>query len=321
MGGNVTAAPGTPHVDVSIIVPVMNEEDTLRDLYQAILGALESSGRSFEIVFVDDGSSDGSYAAISDLHRQDARVKAVRLRRNYGKSTALAAGLARISGDAVVTIDADLQDDPSEIPALLARLEGGLDLVTGWRKDRHDPAAKTLPSWIFNRATSRLTGIRVHDFNCGLKAMTRAVADDLELYGELHRFIPVLAAWRGFRVGEEVVRHQPRRHGASKYGFERMTSFLDLITVMFLTRFRKKPSHVFGAMGTLCFCAGLAVNLYLTFLKISGGYIAPRYPLLGLGILLLVVGVQLVCFGLLGEMITQTHQKDRRDYSVRETLG
>jgi glycosyltransferase involved in cell wall biosynthesis len=312
------SAPAAP--DVSVVVPVRDEEATLRPLFDAVRDALEGAGRSFELVFVDDGSTDGSYAVMGELHGADPRVKAVRMRANFGKAAALAAGMERAAGGAVVMIDADLQDDPAEIPALLEKLDGGLDLVSGWRRRRHDPLAKTLPSRIFNAVTACLTGVRIHDFNCGLKAMRREVAEEVDLYGEMHRFIPALAAWRGFRVGEMEVQHRPRRHGRSKYGFERMTSVLDLLTVMFLTRFTRKPSHVFGVLGLLSLGAGLAINAGLTVRKIVVGHIAPHYPLLALGVLLMIVGVQGLSFGLIGEMITQAHQRERKGYSIRETL-
>ena len=253
-------------IDISVVVPLYNEEESLAELHEWIVRVMGENGFSYEIVFVDDGSSDGSWEAVCRLKVRDPHVRGIRFRRNYGKSAALYCGFEAARGEVVITMDADLQDSPDEIPELYRMVaEQGYDLVSGWKKKRYDPLGKTLPSKFFN-ATARLaSGIRLHDFNCGLKAYRRKVVKSIEVYGEMHRFIPVLAKQAGFRrIGEKVVRHRARKYGVSKFGWERMIKgYLDLITVMFMTRFGKSPMYFFGGLGTLMFLLGGATAVYL----------------------------------------------------------
>jgi glycosyltransferase involved in cell wall biosynthesis len=294
---------------ISVVVPVHDEELTVAPLYEELAAALTPLGQSWEAVFVDDGSADGSFAALTRLHSGYENVRVVRLRRNFGKAAALAAGFAQARGDVVVTIDADLQDDPGEIPRLLAKLDEGFDLVSGWKTRRRDPALRRLLSKFFNVVTSRISGLRLHDLNCGLKAYRADVLEGLRIYGELHRFLPVLAHYRGFRVAELPVNHRPRVHGRSRYGPERyVRGFLDLLTVTFIGRYRHRPLHLFGGLGLLLGSVGFGVLVYLTVLKATGEAIGHR-PLLLAGVLLVVVGLQLFSLGLLSEMVTSHHEE------------
>jgi glycosyltransferase involved in cell wall biosynthesis len=309
---------------LSVVVPVRNEQpalDRLADELESVLDAYDES----EVVFVDDGSSDDSFATLARLHAERANVRVVRLRRNFGKAAALAAGFEQARGDVVVTLDADLQDDPVEIPRLLAKLDEGFDVVCGWKTQRRDPFMRRISSRIFNAIASRLAGVRLHDMNCGLKAFRQDAARDLVLYGELHRFIPVLAHFEGYRVAELPVRHRPRPHGRSRYGPERyLRAFLDLLTVSFMGRYRYRPLHLFGTLGLVLGAIGFGVLVYLTVLKLGGQAIGHR-PLLTLGVLLVVVGLQFFSLGLVSELITSHHeQRERRgtraDAQVDELL-
>src|SRR5207247_4009689 len=265
------------HVEVSVLLPVLDEVESLGVLYRELTDVLEGLGRPYELIFVDDGSADGSFALIEKLHRSDARVRAVQLRRNFGKAAALAVGFREARGDVIVTLDADLQDDPAEIPRLLAKLEEGFDLVSGWKEARHDPLMRRVLSRVFNRVVGWLSGIRLHDLNCGLKASRAEVLRGVPLYGELHRFLPVFAHQRGFRVAEVPVHHRARVHGRSRYGMERyLRGFLDLLTVSFLGRYRHRPLHLFGGLGLLLGAIGLALLVYLTVLKAEGQAIGGR---------------------------------------------
>ena len=294
---------------ISVIVPVHDEERTVALLYEELQAALEPLAELWEVVFVDDGSTDGSFAALTRLHNAQENVRVIRLRRNFGKAAALAAGFAHAEGDVVVTIDADLQDDPAEIPRLLAKLDEGFDLVSGWKTHRRDPLTRRVPSKIFNWVTGRVSGLRLHDLNCGLKAYRADVVRGLRLYGELHRFIPVLAHYRGHRVAELPVNHRPREHGRSRYGVERyVRGFLDLLTVSFIGRYRYRPLHLFGGLGLLLGAIGFAVLIYLTIVKALGHAIGQR-PLLTLGVLLVVVGLQFFSLGLISEMLTSQHEE------------
>ncbi len=306
-------------VDVSIVIPLLNEAESLPELYQRIVAALEEAGVSFEVLFVDDGSRDGSFETIRRFRENDDRVRAIRFRRNYGKSAALAVGFEAVRGDAVVTMDADLQDDPAEVPGMVDLLGEGYDLVSGWKKDRKDPLSKRLPSKLFNRVTGIVSGLRLHDFNCGLKAYRREVVETIPVYGELHRYLPVLAHWAGFRVTETPVLHHPRKHGSSKFGLGRFThGFFDLLTVYFVSNYTRRPLHLFGSFGLLSLGTGFGIALYLTWLWLSGVGIGTR-PLLQFSVLLMVLGIQLVSMGLIAEMIA--HQARRtEDYAVHERL-
>jgi glycosyltransferase involved in cell wall biosynthesis len=311
---------------ISVVIPVRDEERSIALLYDELRAALEPGGEEWEAVFVDDGSTDGTFAALTRLHAAERNVRVVRLRRNFGKSAALAAGFAQAEGNVVVTIDGDLQDDPQEIPRLLAKLEEGFDLVSGWKARRRDRLSRRVPSRIFNRVTGWVSGLRLHDMNCGLKAYRAEVVKGLRIYGELHRFIPVLAHYRGFRVAELPVNHRPREHGRSRYGIERyLRGFFDLLTVTFIGRYRTRPLHLFGGLGLLLGLAGVAVLGYLTVLKAAGHAIGHR-PLLTLGVLLVVVGMQFFSLGLLGEMITSQHEEragraELADRNVDEVLS
>ena len=295
-------------------------------LYDELESALQPLGRSWEAVFVDDGSTDGSFASLTRLHNAHDNVRVIRLRRNFGKAAALAAGFAQAEGDVVVTIDADLQDDPAEITRLLAKLDEGFDLVSGWKAHRRDPLTRRVLSKIFNWVTGRVSGLRLHDLNCGLKAYRAEVVRGLPLYGELHRFIPVLAHYRGHRIAELPVNHRPREHGRSRYGVERyVRGFLDLLTVSFIGRYRYRPLHLFGGLGLFLGALGFGVLLYLTVLKIDGHAIGQR-PLLFLGVLLMVVGLQFFSLGLISELITSQHEeradaRERTESHVDEVLA
>lgn len=291
--------------DLSVIVPLLNERGSLPELYQRLTEVLKEINREYEIVFVDDGSSDGSAELCRSLVESDVHVTLVELRRNFGKATALQAGFQVAKGAIIITMDADLQDDPVEIPRFLEALEEGVDLVSGWKQNRQDPLTKTLPSKLFNFATSLLTGIKLRDFNCGFKAYRREVVQSLDLYGELHRYIPVLAYANGFRTGEIPVNHHRRSYGKSKYRFERfLRGAFDLITVLFLGSFKRRPLHLFGLIGIVLLGVGFAIDLYLSLLWLTGmAYIGNR-PLLIFGTLLIIVGVQVLIFGLLAEMVT-----------------
>jgi glycosyltransferase involved in cell wall biosynthesis len=311
---------------LSVVVPIRNEERSIALLYDELAAALDPLGEAWEAVFVDDGSTDGSFAALTRLHAAAANVRVVRLRRNFGKAAALVAGFDQAQGETIVTIDGDLQDDPSEIPRLLAKLEEGFDLVSGWKTRRRDPLVRRVLSRLFNAVTSRFSGVRLHDMNCGLKAYRAEVVRGLRIYGELHRFIPVLAHYRGYRIAELPVNHRPREHGRSRYGPERyLRGFLDLLTVSFIGRYRHRPLHLFGGLGLALGAIGLAILVYLTILKLGGHAIGGR-PLLTLGVLLVVVGLQFFSLGLISEMITSHHEerapeRERADRLVDEILS
>ena len=289
---------------ISVVVPVHDEDRSVELLYDELASALDPLERPWEAVFFDDGSTDGSFAALTRLHGRAPNVRVVRLRRNFGKS-----GFRHAEGSVVVTIDADLQDDPAEIPRLLAKLDEGFDLVSGWKAQRRDPWSRRLVSKIFNSVVGRSSGLKLHDMNCGLKAYRAEVVRSLRIYGELHRFLPVLAHDRGFRVAELPVNHRPREHGRSRYGVERyMRGFLDFLTVSFMGRYRHRPLHLFGGLGLVFAAIGSAVLVYLTILKLTGAAIGHR-PLLTLGVLLVVVGFQFFSLGLLSELITSHHEE------------
>jgi glycosyltransferase involved in cell wall biosynthesis len=296
---------------ISVVVPLFNEEPTLATLYAQVHAAL--AGASWEIVYVDDGSTDGSHRELVKLHDQHDNVRVVRLRRNFGKAVALSAGFAASSGDIVVTIDADLQDDPAEIPKLLLKLAEGYDLVSGWKNGRRDSLPRRLLSRVYNATTAVVTGVRLHDMNCGLKAYRAEVLRNVRLYGEMHRFVPVLAHHFGFQTAEVPVNHRPRVSGRSRYGLERYARGLfDLLTVADLGRYRYRPLHFFGGIGLLLGITGTVILAYLTAIKAGGVAIGGR-PLLMLGVLLLVVGVQFFSLGLVGELLTSQHEERTAD--------
>jgi dolichol-phosphate mannosyltransferase len=294
---------------LSIVVPLLNEEATVASLYKEVREALATLEDDWEVVYVDDGSTDGSYRELVRLHAAHENVRVVRLRRNCGKAAALAAGIEVAKGEVIVTMDADLQDDPAEIPRLLEKLDDGYDIVSGWKCDRQDPFVRRFVSRIYNGATRLATGVALHDMNCGLKAYRAEVFENVRLYGERHRFVPVLAHHLGFSVTELPVNHRPRLNGKSRFGIERyLRSPFDLLTIVFMGRYRYRPLHLFGGVGLGSSLAGFAILLYLTVVKISGAGIGQR-PLLFLGILLVVVGVQFLSLGLIGEMLTSHHEE------------
>lgn len=305
---------------ISIVIPLFNEADSLDQLYNELTTSLARVNCEYEIIFVNDGSTDSSAEVLSRICDTDVRAKALYFRKNFGKSEALAEGFKQAKGDIIFTLDADLQDDPSEIPNFLNKLRDGYDLVSGWKIKRLDPLSKTLPSKLFNRVVSMTTGLTLHDFNCGYKAYRREVLADINLHGELHRFIPALAFSNGFKVAELPVHHRARQFGKSKYGIARFTrGMLDLLTVLFITRYTKKPLHLFGSVGLVLLMFGIAVNAYLTVGWLSGIPIGRR-PLLMLGVLMMILGVQFISHGLLAEMITH-YQKDDKSLVCRIIEG
>ncbi len=304
---------------LSIVIPILNEVESIPELYREIVDVVEPLNLPWEIIFIDDGSTDGSARVLRDVFERDPRIRIIEFRRNFGKSAALAAGFQMASGDAIITMDADLQDSPSEIPRLIEQLNNGADLVSGWKFPRHDPLTKRLPSSLFNAVVRALSGVELHDFNCGLKAYRHEVVKEIKIYGELHRYIPVLAHFRGFRVVEVKVSHRPRRYGTSKFGNARFArGFFDLLTVLFLAQYTRRPLHFFGWFGIAALMLGLVINGYLAVIWFLGHAIGTR-PLLTLGVLLMIMGAQFVVFGLLAEMIASS--KTETDYSVRRTLG
>lgn len=306
--------------DLSVIIPLYNEEDSLKELHQQLRATLNRMNIRYELLFIDDGSTDRSFQVLRDLKRMDRHIKIVRFRRNYGKSAALAVGFEKAQGNIVVTMDADLQDDPAEIPALRRKLDEGYDLISGWKKVRHDPITKTLPSRFFNFITRLMTGIKIHDFNCGLKAYRRDVIKTVKVYGELHRYIPVLAHWEGFRIGELPVQHRARRFGKTKFGVGRFwKGFLDLLTALFTTRYLRKPLHLFGVLGILTILIGAVIDLVLVIEWFRGTTSLGNRPLFLSGFLLIVIGVQFVSIGLLGEMISKTRATSE-EYAIRDFI-
>ncbi len=307
-------------MDISIVIPAYNEAESLPDLLQKIEHNMSSLKRVWEVIIIDDGSSDQTLSVLKSLRKQYPSLKIISFRKNYGKSAALSAGFKMAKGDIVITMDADLQDDPEEISTLISKLEvENFDLVSGWKKKRYDPITKTIPSKLFNFVTSAMTGIRLHDFNCGLKAYRQAVTKDLKIYGELHRFLPALAHWSGYKVGEVPVKHHPRKFGKTKFGISRFfNGFFDLLTVLFITRYQTSPLHIFGMMGLVAVAVGLIIEIYLTIEWFMGVGIRNR-PLFFLGILAIIVGVQFFVFGLLGEMIASRFAENV-SYSIKEKI-
>jgi glycosyltransferase involved in cell wall biosynthesis len=318
----MTAEPSEAQVHLSVVVPILNERDSLFELHRRLTKVLAEIDQSYEIIFIDDGSTDGSGRLCQALVNADPHTVLVSLRRNFGKATALQVGFQMAQGDVVITMDGDLQDDAEEIPRFLQALERGFDLVSGWKQNRQDPLTKTLPSRLFNYVTATLTGVALRDFNCGFKAYRREVIQALNLYGEFHRFIPVLAHAKGFRIGEIPVRHHARLHGKSKYSVERFfRGPLDLLTILFLSSFHCRPLHLFGLIGLVFAMLGFSIDAYLALLWFSGINIGNR-PLLILGTLLLTVGLQVLLFGLLAEMITATtYRRTEAMGLIRQVYG
>ncbi|RAI91893.1 glycosyltransferase family 2 protein [Algoriphagus yeomjeoni] len=314
---------------ISVVVPVFNEEESLPELTQWISRVMHDHGFSYELIFINDGSSDTSWEIINTLSQQFNEVKGINFTRNYGKSAALDAGFKKACGDVVITMDADLQDSPDEIPGLYAMVtEGKLDVVSGWKKERHDPLGKTIPSRFFNGVTRWISGIKLHDFNCGLKAYRLKVVKNIQVYGEMHRYIPLLAKWNGFgKIGEKVVQHQARKYGYSKFGLERfLNGFLDLISVSFVHRYKKKPMHFFGLLGSMSFLTGFIITCWLIFQKVYGlsKGISVReiteQPLFFLALIALIIGVQLFVTGFIAELMTSNQSKET-EYKIDEEVN
>jgi glycosyltransferase involved in cell wall biosynthesis len=311
-------------MDISIVIPLYNEEESLTELSAWIVAALKNTGYTYEVIFVDDGSTDASWKKVMEISANDARFKGVKFRRNYGKSAGLNVGFAEAQGDVVITMDADLQDSPEEIPALYKMItEEGYDLVSGWKKKRYDPITKTIPTKLFNWATRKMSGIELHDFNCGLKAYRKDLIKTIDVYGEMHRYIPVISKWAGFRkIGEKEVQHQKRKYGTTKFGLERfINGFLDLLVITFVSRFGKKPMHLFGTLGTLSFMGGFMIAVYLAVAKFAfHEYKMTERPLFYFGLLAMVIGTQLFLTGFLAEMVSRSGA-DRNSYLVESKTG
>lgn len=307
-----------------MVIPLLNEEESLGELFNWIKSVMDKHGFQFEVVLIDDGSKDSSWEVIERLSKDNAEVKGLRFRRNNGKSAALNEGFAHASGDVVITMDADLQDSPDEIPELYEMIKKqGFDLVSGWKKKRYDPLSKTIPTKLFNAVTSKMSGIKLHDFNCGLKAYSINVVKSIEVYGEMHRYIPVIAKKAGFdRIGEKVVEHQSRKYGVTKFGIDRfINGFLDLLSIMFVTRFGKKPMHFFGLLGTISFFCGFVITAWLVFSKFYFlEYRMTDRPLFYLGLIAMIIGTQLFLTGFLAELISR-NATDRNTYPVISKIG
>lgn len=319
---SIVGGPATLARDVSVVLPVFNEEESLPEMIEAIHDALDPTDWDFEIVCIDDGSSDRSFEVLRELAVADPRMVVGRFRRNFGQTAAMQAGIDRASGAVIVTMDADLQNDPHDIPSMIAKLDEGYDMVTGWRVERKDPFVnRRLPSFLANLLIARTTGIRLHDYGCSLKAMRAELAKELRLYGEMHRFVPVMASLVGARIAEVEVNHRARQHGESKYGIGRTIRVtLDLLTVLFLQSYLARPMQVFGLSGLVCLVLGVGVSAYLTFQKLAFGAELADRPLLLLGVILILVGVQLVSLGLVAEVLGRTYHEaqGKRPYHVRE---
>ena len=296
---------------LSFVIPVYNEDQSLKQLYAEIIE--NTSNMKYEIIFVDDGSTDSSFEIMQELSKEDKKVKIIRFRKNFGKAAGLQSGFDAITGDIIFTMDADLQDDASEIPNILKKLEEGYDLVTGWKKKRKDPISKTGPSKLFNSIVSSSFGLKLHDFNCGFKAYRKEVIEELDIYGEMHRYVPALAHAKGFKVAEIPVHHRSRKFGKSKYGAERyLRGFLDLLTVKLVTGYIHSPLYLFGRIGSTFSLAGILIGLYLTIMKLGFGQPLYNRPLLYLSTLLIILGLQFFSIGLLGELIVNQNRKGNR---------
>ncbi len=304
----------------SVVIPLYNEEESLRELTEQLKNTLVKMGGNYELIFIDDGSTDNSFKVLRDIHHRNHRVKVIRFRRNYGKSAALMVGFQKAQGEFIITMDADLQDDPSEIPNLIKEIKSGYDVVSGWKKKRKDPISKTLPSKFFNYVTKVVSGINIHDFNCGLKAYRKEVVKSVNVYGELHRYIPVLAQWLGFRIGEIPVAHRPRKYGKTKFGMGRFfKGFLDLMTVIFTTRYISRPLHLFGGWGLISAFVGCVIGGWLTYEKFFNDIALSNRPLFLVSLIMIIVGVQFISIGLVGEMIAKERKIDK-EYSIKEEI-
>ena len=316
-------------LDISLVIPLLNEDESLNELYSWIERVMQENQFTYEVIFVDDGSKDRSWEVIQALQGQHQQVRGIKFRRNYGKSAALNVGFEAVRGEIVITMDADLQDSPEEIPELVRMIrEDQLDLVSGWKKKRYDPLSKTIPTKLYNWATRKMSGIHLHDFNCGLKAYRRDVVKSIEVYGEMHRYIPVIAKWAGFtNIGEKVVQHQERKYGTTKFGLIRFVNGpLDLLSIMFVSRFGKKPMHLFGLIGTIMFIIGFVIaaylgmeKLYYLSMKVKAPLVSDR-PWFYLALATMIMGVQLFVAGFLGELLSRS-SPDRNNYLIEARIG
>ncbi len=305
-------------ITYSVVIPVKDEADSLSYLYKELTDVFRGLKKPYEIIFIDDGSTDDSYEILSKLRSKDPKVNIIKFHANYGKSEALSAGFKLAKGEIIITLDADLQDDPSDLPKFLKLLDQGYDVVCGWRKNRQDTAVKQISSYLFNLGTKLLTGVYLHDVNCGLKVMKRQVAKRIFIHGELHRFVPILAAKQKFRVTEIPTHNRPRKFGKSKYGFERSwRGMVDLLTTVFITNYARKPAHFFGKIGLVSFLVGFTMDAYVTYIKFTTGSTQAKIPLLLAGILFMVLGIQLLSTGLIAEMVTH-YNKDRETYIIED---
>ena len=311
-------------MEITVVVPLYNEEESLPELAGWITKVCTESNLSYEVIFVDDGSADNSWNVVESLIKGNNNYKGIKFRRNYGKSAALNKGFEAAKGDIVITMDADLQDSPDEIPGLAKMIrEKNLDIVSGWKKKRHDPIGKTIPSRFFNRTTGGISGLKLHDFNCGLKAYRKEVVKNIEVYGEMHRYIPVIAKWAGFKkIGEKVVQHRARKYGVTKFGMERLVKgYLDLLSITFISKFGKRPMHLFGTLGSLLFFIGLVIGIYLSVEKyFFHVFKMTERPLFYFGLLAMVIGSQLFVTGFVAEMISRGSH-DRNSYLVEKETG
>ena len=311
-------------MNISVVIPLYNEVESIGELSQWISRVMQENKFSYEVIFVDDGNRDGSWDEVQRLSTENQNIRGIRFQRNYGKSAGLSQGFRFAQGDVVITMDADLQDSPDEIPALYHKIiDEGFDIVSGWKKKRHDPFIKRITSKFFNRATRMVSSIKLHDFNCGLKAYKNEVVKSIEVYGEMHRYIPVMVKWAGFsKIGEQVVKHYPRKYGITKFGLERfINGFLDLLSISFVSRFGKRPMHFFGLWGTVLFLIGFVIAAYLTYEKIFNEvYKMTERPLFYLGLVAMIVGSQLFLAGFIGELISRT-SANKNDYLIAETKG
>lgn len=315
--------------NISVIIPLYNEDESLPELSEWIARVMNTNGYTYEVILIDDGSTDNSWKVIENIHRNNPAFKGIRFRRNYGKSAALNVGFQQCEGEVVITMDADMQDSPDEIPELYRLIkEEGYDLISGWKQKRYDPITKTLPTKLFNWATQKMSGLKLHDFNCGLKSYHHEVVKNIEVYNEMHRYIPVIAKWGGFKkIGEKVVQHRARKYGTTKFGLERFVNgFLDLLTIFFVSKFGKKPMHFFGVLGTLAFVSGFAVTTYLIIEKIYNvaNHIEHRgvneQPLFYIALTVAIIGVQLFLAGFIGEMISR-NASERNVYGIKQKVG
>lgn len=307
--------------EISVIIPAKDEERSIQKLYNELSFVLKKLKKPYEIIFIDDGSTDNTFKNIKTIANKDKNTKGIKLRGNFGKAVALSVGFEKALGNIVITMDADLQDDPKEIPNFLDKINEGYDLVSGWKKVRHDPPTKVVPSRVINFLTRALTGVTIHDINCGYKAYKRKVVQNLNIYGELYRFIPIFVAKQNFKITEIPVEHRARKYGKSKYSWDRfIKGALDLMTVVFLTSFKNRPGHFFGSIGLGLFSGGFIIGLYITYLRLTTGSIQNRHPLLYLGMLLMIVGVQLVSTGLVSELIIHSRSKNSTEKYIESLL-